>query len=321
MVTMRVPGWRSRDFSTSGRRTRRECPLPLTLSPGGGEESNTRLVVTMRPEVGVYRHAAPTELKRAIGCYILAAFFACCAVSRSAAAENEFQLRWIADPARTNQMLVELAGVNDAALQAMRSDNWNAEKWQKLFTVYAEQGDLTVDSSLPPMLGSYQIAGRTIQFKPRFALEPGISYRAVFRPDRLPLEQSIPRKPVISVFELAKPPSEATTVVSQVYPTADALPENLLKFYIYFSAPMSRGHIYEYLHLRDEAGKAIELPFLEIDEEFWDRSMMRLTLFIDPGRIKRGVKPLEEIGPALEAGKRYSLRIDREWKDASGNPL
>ena len=34
--------------------------------------------------------------------------------------------------------------------------------------------------------------------------------------------------------------------------------------------------------------EAIELPFLEIDEELWDPAMMRLTLFIDPGRIKRG---------------------------------
>jgi len=44
-------------------------------------------------------------------------------------------------------------------------------------------------------------------------------------------------------------------------------------------------------------------------------------LFIDPGRIKRGVLPLEEIGPALETGKRYSLVIDSGWKDGVGNTL
>jgi hypothetical protein len=49
--------------------------------------------------------------------------------------------------------------------------------------------------------------------------------------------------------------------------------------------------------------------------------MTRLTLFIDPGRIKRGVLPLEEVGPSLEAGKSYTLVIDREWIDGSGNPL
>jgi hypothetical protein len=116
-------------------------------------------------------------------------------------------------------------------------------------------------------------------------------------------------------------PAGAATVVTQVYPSADRLPENLLKFYLHFSAPMSRGHIYEHIQLRNEQGHPIELPFLEIDEELWDAEMKRLTLFIDPGRIKRGVRPLEEVGPALEEGQGYTLVIDRGWPDAQGNPL
>jgi hypothetical protein len=84
---------------------------------------------------------------------------------------------------------------------------------------------------------------------------------------------------------------------------------------------MSGGNIYEHIHLRDETGRDVELPFLEIDEELWDREMKRLTLFIDPGRIKREVKPLVDIGPALVAGKRFTLAIDSAWKDAAGQPL
>jgi len=49
--------------------------------------------------------------------------------------------------------------------------------------------------------------------------------------------------------------------------------------------------------------------------------MTRLTLFIDPGRIKRGVTPLEEVGPALQEGKRYTLVIDQAWKDGRGIAL
>jgi len=71
--------------------------------------------------------------------------------------------------------------------------------------------------------------------------------------------------------------------------------------------------------LRDSAGKTVELPFLEIDEELWNPQMTRLTLFIDPGRIKRGVQPLEEIGPVLENGKHYALIIDAAWQDSSAN--
>jgi hypothetical protein len=65
----------------------------------------------------------------------------------------------------------------------------------------------------------------------------------------------------------------------------------------------------------------VDLPFLEIDEELWNPEMTRLTLFIDPGRIKRGVQPLEEIGPALEEGKHYTLEIDAAWHDSAGLPL
>jgi hypothetical protein len=111
------------------------------------------------------------------------------------------------------------------------------------------------------------------------------------------------------------------TVVSRIYPTADVLPENLLKFYLHFSAPMSRGHIYQRIHLRKETGAEVDLPFLQIDEELWNPALTRLTLLIDPGRIKRGVRPLEEIGPALEAGHRYTLTIDSAWPDAEGVPL
>ena len=80
------------------------------------------------------------------------------------------------------------------------------------------------------------------------------------------------------------------------------LPENLLKFYVHFSAPMSRGNIYDYIRLLNADGKQVELPFLEIDEELWDDSLTRLTLFIDPGRIKRGVLPLEECWTSTRSG-------------------
>ena len=46
--------------------------------------------------------------------------------------------------------------------------------------------------------------------------------------------------------------------------------------------------------------------------------MTRLTLLLDPGRIKRGVRPLEEIGGALQVGRTYTLVIDDAWPDAKG---
>jgi hypothetical protein len=235
-----------------------------------------------------------------------------------AASQSQFSIRWTPDPASSGKVNVEVSGLSDATLKRLQQSNWKPPQWQRLLSVYAGQGS---DQSLPPMLGAYRVQSGALRFEPQFPLEPGVAYRAVFRPDQLPGASGSKTAPITADFKLPPRNATPTTVVSQIYPSASLLPENLLKFYVHFSAPMSRGRIYDHIHLRDEAGKEVELPFLEIDEELWDPAMTRLTLIIDPGRIKRGVLPLEEIGPALETGKSYTLVIAREWRDGAGIPL
>jgi hypothetical protein len=227
-------------------------------------------------------------------------------------------IRWNTN---SNPMAVEVVGLGEQALRYLRTKNWQSEDWQKLLSVYVGQGDFMADMNVPAMMGNYTVRDVGIRFEPKFPWQRGVTYRAVFRPARLPAMADKVSAQIVSQFSLPTAPHHPTTVVSQIYPSSDVLPENLLKFYVHFSAPMQGGHIYDHIHLRHEAGKAVELPFLEIDEELWSPEMMRLTLFIDPGRIKRGVKPLEEIGPALEQGKRYTLEIDADWLDSAGMPL
>jgi len=232
-----------------------------------------------------------------------------------------YSVRWTLDMADTNKIGVEVTGLGAAMIQELQRSDWNLAQWQQVLAVYADQGDLIADIGLPPMTGAYRVASNLLRFDPQFTLEPGVNYRAILHPDRLPGLRGKGGGPVTAVFKAPSRQMNPTTVVSHVYPSADVLPENLLKFYLHFSAPMSRGHIYDYVRLRDEAGKEVEIPFLEIDEELWNPAMTRLTLFIDPGRIKRGVQPLEEVGPALQDGKRYTLVIDQAWKDGAGSPL
>jgi hypothetical protein len=99
------------------------------------------------------------------------------------------------------------------------------------------------------------------------------------------------------------------------------LPANQLKLYIQFSHSMSRSEAAKRVRLYEADGKPVDLPFVDIDEELWDREQKRLTLLFDPGRIKRGVLPQRELGGALEPGKEYELVIDGAWPDARGNPL
>jgi hypothetical protein len=172
---------------------------------------------------------------------------------------------------------------------------------------------VTVAGSESPLFGETIFDERGQAFVPRFPLKPGVEYRVVFqRPHAGRVEKS---------FTLPAPAPSPPTVVRAVFPSRDALPENLLKFYLHFSAPMSRREAYQRVRLLDGSGKPVELPFLEIGEELWNREATRLTLLFDPGRIKRGLKPREDSGPALEEGKSYTLVVDAAWPDAEGQPL
>jgi len=232
-----------------------------------------------------------------------------------------YSVRWVSGSVEIRTATVQVSGLSLLTLKALQSPRWSLEDWKRVLAVYAESGDLPLSPDHPLMLGRYRIRDGLLSFEPQFPLDPGVAYRAEFRPDQLPGPQSSKGAPIVAVFKLPALSHRPSTVVRQIFPSSPSLPENLLKFYVHFSAPMSRGKIYEHIHLRDNSGKEIELPFLEIDEELWDPTMTRLTLFIDPGRIKRGVLPLEEIGPSLEAGKSYSLIINADWKDGAGNPL
>jgi hypothetical protein len=230
---------------------------------------------------------------------------------------SSYSLRWVTN---VKPPTVKVSGLDTNLLRQLRATGEPVSEYQKILSVYAGQGDFLSEISVPPMLGGYRVEADSLVFQPQFPLERGVVYRAVFRPGQL-TGGGGSRSNLVARFQLPPVQQNPTTVVTQIYPTADPLPENLLKFYVHFSAAMQSGHIYNHIHLRDESGKPVELPFLEIDEELWNPEMTRLTLFIDPGRIKRGVQPLEEIGPALEAGKGYTLEIDANWQDLNSFPL
>ncbi len=233
-------------------------------------------------------------------------------------------VRWETPAAAPAAAVVVVEGLPPAQLRALEGAGWTEARWQRLLAVHAEPGDPLADLGLPPMAGRHTVVSNVVRFDPAFPLRSGLRYRAVFRPAELPdtAPPAPDARPKSAVHRVPERARSGGTEVVRIHPSAAVLPENLLKFYVHFSAPMSRGHIYDHIELREASTRRpVELPFLEIDEELWDPTMRRLTLLLDPGRIKRGVKPLEDIGPALEVGKRYELTLRRTWQDAEGSPL
>lgn len=235
-------------------------------------------------------------------------------------------------PGSASEPIIEFAELESRGVLVVRQlPSWQLERiasrrddpaWKRVLAVYTGKPD----GDRPAMLGELKLEGAELWFRPRFPLQAGVEYHAVFDPRVLgdaggskDGEENEARV-VTRAFTLPKPEYPVTRV-SAVYPSADRLPENQLKFYLHFSAPMRRGVAYRHVRLVGESGREVELPFLELDEELWDPSGRRLTLFFDPGRVKRGLKPREEEGPILEEGHRYALVVDPRWPDAHGNPL
>ncbi|WP_435016780.1 Ig-like domain-containing protein [Tundrisphaera sp. TA3] len=168
-----------------------------------------------------------------------------------------------------------------------------------------------IEGAARPMLGTCRVVGDVLRFEPRFPLDRGRTYRANYRVAGSEGESA----------HLVPKPARPATSVTRIDPAADRVPENLLKFYVHFSAPMARGEAYTRVRILDGEGHPLDLPFLELGEELWDRSGTRITLLLDPGRIKQGLKPREDLGPILEAGRSYTLEVLPAWRDAEGEPL
>ena len=160
------------------------------------------------------------------------------------------------------------------------------------------------------LLGVEQsIAGRTTNdmFTPFVPFTNGLTYCVFSGSDSL-----FSFTPDIGEFD--------SPTVDHVFPLSGELPENLLKFYLVFSQPMEVGKVYDHLHLfQDE--EELERAFIRLSPELWDETGQQLTVWIEPGRIKRDLGPNKRLGPVLEAGKTYRLVLDEEFRSRSGKAL
>lgn len=239
-------------------------------------------------------------------------------VSTTEANENTSDLV-LRGPGADVRGFVEAAGLSPDVVAALSSRSIDGELAAELLTVrVVTTGAKGKAAAVPPMLGSYEIVSNRLRFTPRFPWRPSVRYRA---------ELSLNQKPGGSAsdsrsleFEIPatrrRPPE-----VAAIWPSSEELPENLLKFYIHFTQPMRRGDNYRAIKLLDQSGKTIADPFLELGEELWDRPGKRFTLLLDPGRIKRGLKPHDDVGPVLEQGSTYTLVVGTAWHAATGEPL
>lgn len=145
-------------------------------------------------------------------------------------------------------------------------------------------------------------------FQPILPFSEGLTYVATY--------------PGLSTVTFTIPTQAYTpTSIVGIYPNCDTIPENILKMYLHFSAKMSVGKSYTNLYITNEMGDTIPQPFLSLDPELWNETGRRLTLWFDPGRVKRDLVPNQLMGAPLEKGLTYTLHINSRWPDAAGHSL
>ena len=155
-----------------------------------------------------------------------------------------------------------------------------------------------------PVLGEYILRDEAVVFKPLIAFTRGLKYK-VFADDKLLAEIKIP------LPDLAMAPE-----VLAVYPTSDTVPMNLLKIYIGFSKQMQEGGALKNITVIKNQSDTVPSVFL--DQELWNKERTVLTLWLDPGRIKRDLQPNKKLGVPLEQNNNYKIIINREWRDGQG---
>ena len=161
-----------------------------------------------------------------------------------------------------------------------------------------------------PMLGDFSKRGHRYTFEPVVPFTEGNTYLLYNE-----------GKEIAKMTIRSRNDAIAPEVIA-VYPSANVLPENLLKMYFLFSKPMQEvADALSYISIIDyETNEEVEV-FLELPTELCNKEHTQLTLWLDPGRIKTDLIPNKEKGLPIVKGKSYTLRISQDFRDAKGAKL
>jgi hypothetical protein len=213
--------------------------------------------------------------------------------------------------------VIEVRGLPRRDIGALRRATLTMEQWQQILRVNLRGAPM-------PITGKYTVERGMIRFTPMFDFDNWRSFEVTFDAAQIPgADPSEPWRTntVTKMIAFEGMGLGRATYVKHVYPSAAELPENMLRFYIEFSAPMGRASALDHIRLIAENGDHVMDPFLSVEAEFWTPDRTRFTLFFDPGRVKRGIKPNRDLGRALVRGKHYALVIGERWPDGRSQPL
>lgn len=170
----------------------------------------------------------------------------------------------------------------------------------QFFRVYARGQKIAI-------IGKCKMEDDQLVFTPYWSFTPGLTYQVKWK------------NKLISAIQVPEP-AHTEPPTGRIYPDCDTLPANLLKLYLQFSKPMREDNIYQFIKVVKNEQDTVSI-FLELQPALWNHDQTQLTLWLDPGRIKRDLSPNRALGKPLETGNNYMLMVSSNWRDKSGVPL
>ncbi|MEO5602595.1 MAG: hypothetical protein ABIR06_16855 [Cyclobacteriaceae bacterium] len=161
----------------------------------------------------------------------------------------------------------------------------------------------------PPVFGDYLLLEEIVVFQPLVPFTRGLLYDIRVRGQ--------------SIDSIKIPPSDSRNApeVLSAFPTQDTVPNNLLKVYLHFSKPMREDAPLRHVVLIHNQMDTLPDVFLDLQPALWNKEGTLLTLWIDPGRVKRDPQPNQNIGPPLQKDEVYTLFIKNDWEARDGSFL
>jgi len=220
------------------------------------------------------------------------------------------------NPSRT---FIEVTGLPRADLTALSKANLSSDEWNSLLHVTLRSSVSPSTSEGPGMAGRYSVED-SLRFWPSFPFDAGREYEVRFDPSKLS-RVSLSARATAATVSIPGSGRSPSTAVSAVYPTSDVMPENLLRMYVQFSAPMGQQGGRDHISFFDDSGREVPDVVVPLDTDLWNAERTRYTVILDPGRVKREILPNRDMGRALHDGGGITIVVKRDWPDAHGLAL
>lgn len=176
-------------------------------------------------------------------------------------------------------------------------------------TIQVEEITIRLKGSQTSMFGKIERKKNSYSFNPVIPFTSGLTYQ-IDSEDK-----------IIHEFLVPFPENLDKSSVTSIFPSSEKIPANILKIHIYFSESMQEGRSKDYIHILSETGDTLQNVLLDLQPELWNEDQTGLTMWLDPGRIKRELQPNLTMGPPLMVGSKYHIVVSKEWKDKHGMEL